>query len=363
MEDMGNAMELYVATRANMARPRPRLLIILDLNGTIIDRVKDGAERKLARANPHCPEPSFTSNAARIYIRPHLEPFLSVLFSNFTVAAWTSAQPKNAVPMARGVFGRHFDNLAFVWDRSHCSAVREGRKDHSSIKDVSKVWNYSPSHAASSLTGLDGHANQVIDRQGDSRGSSDGGTLKNSRSQAPSKQGLWTPNNTILIDDTPYKASYTPHNILAIPTFSVRDSTIDPKQDIALLTVSNYLLELKRTLFDPANPTSSVDVREYLKRKPLEVPPPANCSIEPHHTPLITATPQKPKRQDSTTIFDPPNRQSLHPSGPSGKKLPAEVHLRGSQSCTINAYPTPQSNTGKPVKVHSDADYRPPCFE
>ncbi|TPX51700.1 hypothetical protein SeLEV6574_g00119 [Synchytrium endobioticum] len=254
---------------ANMARLRPRLLIILDLNGTIIDRVKDRAEQKLARVNPHCPEPSFTSNAARIYIRPHLEPFLSVLFSNFTVAAWTSAQPKNAVPMARGVFGRHFDNLAFVWDRSHCSAVREGRKDHSSIKDVSKVWNYSLSHAASSITGLDGRANQVIHRRGDSRGSSDGGTLNNSRSQAPSKQDLWTPNNTILIDDTPYKASYTPHNILAIPTFSVRDSTIDPKQDNALLTVSNYLLELKRTLFDPANSTSSVDVREYLKRKPL----------------------------------------------------------------------------------------------
>ena len=122
------------------------------------------AGKKLARLNPYCPaKPNFTSNNARIYFRPyvlckmtlaahhngthpcqicrHLEKFLSILFDNFTVAAWTSAQPQNAVPMAKGVFGNHFEQLAFVWDRSQCSAVREGRVNHTSIKDMNKVWN------------------------------------------------------------------------------------------------------------------------------------------------------------------------------------------------------------------------------
>ncbi|TPX40247.1 hypothetical protein SeMB42_g04120 [Synchytrium endobioticum] len=235
-----------------MAGPRPRILVILDLNGTIIDRVKDRADRKLASANPHCPEPHFTSNAARIYLRPHLEFFLSALFSNFTVAAWTSAQPSNAVPMARGVFGRHFDKLAFVWDRTHCSAVREGRKDHSSIKDLTKVWTHSAWAAGS------------------------GATLATAGR-------AWTPSNTILVDDTPYKASYTPHNILAIPTFSVRDPAVDPKHDTALLAVTAYLLELQRALCAAAH-TATVDVRPFLASIPLAVQEPAHIRVWPHTT-------------------------------------------------------------------------------
>ncbi|TPX32877.1 hypothetical protein SmJEL517_g04072 [Synchytrium microbalum] len=219
-----------------------RLLIVLDLNGTIIDRVKE-TSRKLARANPHCPiEPNFTSNKAKIYFRPHLETFLTLLFDNFTVAAWTSAQPNNALPLAHGVFGKYFDKLAFVWNRSHCSAVKESRKDHSSIKDLRKVW-VDPSRVDFSTLGreedIDVHCH-----------------------------GPWSPRNTVLLDDTPYKASYTPNNIIPLPTFTVTDADNDQTKDTVLLSVCSYLLDLRAAYYSSPSAYFS-DVRSFLTQRPL----------------------------------------------------------------------------------------------
>ena len=103
-------------------------LIIFDLNGTLICRVKS----KLATNGP---PPDFTVNKAKVFIRPYLQNIIDFATSNkqFKFAIWTSAEPKNANALVRKLFGKQL-KFEFVYDRSHCSNAPMGVKS----KKVSK---------------------------------------------------------------------------------------------------------------------------------------------------------------------------------------------------------------------------------
>ncbi|TPX30939.1 hypothetical protein SmJEL517_g05595 [Synchytrium microbalum] len=193
-----------------MQARQDKILLVLDLNGTLLCKVTK-FDKRAAHQNPFLPpKASFKCNKAPVYVRPHLGVFLEFLFENFAVAAWTSAQPSNAKALATGAFGQYFEQLEFLWDRTHCSEVRGGRHDHSSIKDLRKIWD------------ADGR-----DKLDSTR--------------------TWSARNTILLDDTASKASYTTENHLKIPTFTVLNATNDQSKDRILLNVMNYLLDLKST--------------------------------------------------------------------------------------------------------------------
>ncbi|TPX69090.1 hypothetical protein SpCBS45565_g02724 [Spizellomyces sp. 'palustris'] len=208
--------------RRKMTGPkRGTILLILDINGTLLERVKKSAEKKAARANPLCPEaPNFRLNKARCYYRPYLDTFIDHIFQHFEVAAWTSAMPKNADPMFRHIFGDYAPKLAFGWNRSHCSDIGGQSRDWEAKKDLRKVW---------------------ADR-------------------AVNPRGRWSERNTILIDDTSSKASFTPANCLHLPTFTVCDPNFDCINDTSLLSLIKYLDEIRQS--------AVTDVREYFKTHP-----------------------------------------------------------------------------------------------
>ncbi|KAJ3217242.1 hypothetical protein HDU67_008264 [Dinochytrium kinnereticum] len=209
----------------NLANP---ILLVLDLNGTLIDRLVTSTDKALARQNPLCPlVPDFHLNGARVYLRPYLDRFLDDLFQEFKVAVWTSATTKNSVPLVQNIFGKRCKQLAFHWDRSRCDLVSEIGNPYGSVKNLEKVW-------------LDSTVNAG---------------------------GIWSEKNTLLIDDTPRKSTETPQNLLWLPTYAASNLTINFDHDTTLLCVSAYLQRLAAA--HKVNPVE--DVRKWVEDVPLFV--------------------------------------------------------------------------------------------
>lgn len=132
-----------------LALPNPnKKLVILDLNGILIDRsyINDISHPLLAPGAP------FVVGKFLIWKRPGLDDFLSFLFQYFNVAVWSSISNYNIAPTVKFIFGEHYEKLAFVYDRDFCeildvSSERSGpiRRDHTTPKPIirknlSKVW-------------------------------------------------------------------------------------------------------------------------------------------------------------------------------------------------------------------------------
>ncbi|KAI9346794.1 NLI interacting factor-like phosphatase-domain-containing protein [Zopfochytrium polystomum] len=209
---------------------RTPLLLVLDLNGTLVDKVKKGDEIRFARANPLCPAPVKTIGKGKIYLRPYLDVFLDYVMSNFHVAVWTSATLKNAVEMTSLVCQSHLPRLEFSWNRSRCDLESRG---YGSKKDLNRIW-----------TDLDG----------------------------VNRRALWSPKNTILIDDTTAKSSLNPNNHLLLPPFLVGNRSVSCRDDPCLLSIIAYLKKLKSATEACATAPASFDVREWLAANPLYVP-------------------------------------------------------------------------------------------
>ncbi|KAI8830329.1 HAD-like domain-containing protein [Chytriomyces cf. hyalinus JEL632] len=236
---------------------RRKLLIVLDLNGTLIDRLSKGPERKLANANPLCPrDADLTLNQNRVFLRPYLDVFLKYLLENFHVAAWTSATPKNAHPLTEFIFEPFGGSkcLELVWDRERCIIEPTPTNKYNSVKDLAIIWR------------------QASKQQ-----------QQQKRQQAPPTQQpkaslfshTWSPHNTILLDDSASKSCRTPLNHLLIPTFSVGDVTVTPNcdQDSTLISTISYLDALLES-FDGALGAGSANdwsVQTHLSETPLYI--------------------------------------------------------------------------------------------
>ncbi|RKO92193.1 hypothetical protein BDK51DRAFT_23526 [Blyttiomyces helicus] len=111
-----------------------KLLVVLDLNGTLLARLQNRKEHKSERvayqANPTVP-------------KPYLDTFVMHLIESpeFEVAVWTSAGFNNATAMVMGTFGSNTEKLSFTWNRTQCSDVASTTEDHSSKKDLRKIWD------------------------------------------------------------------------------------------------------------------------------------------------------------------------------------------------------------------------------
>ncbi|KAI9338203.1 HAD-like domain-containing protein [Obelidium mucronatum] len=245
-----------------MAHNRRKLLIVLDLNGTLIDRLAKGPERTLANRNPLCPkEPDLTLNGNKVFLRPYLDVFLQFLFDNFHVSAWTSATPKNSVPLVDFIF-EPFGGAApldFVWDRTKCIIEPAPGKEYNSVKDLTRIWldkstrrNKSPSVASGEEDNVEQESEEFVN-----------------------KEGIWNQHNTILVDDSASKSCRTPLNHLLIPTFSVGDlkMTRNCDEDTTLLSTVSYLKSMleSHSAATKSNPQKPWSVQEYIKTTPLYI--------------------------------------------------------------------------------------------
>src|SRR5690606_24647798 len=86
-----------------------RLLVVLDLNGTILQRLKSAASLASIQKQVSSIKLEAMIHGRPVISRPNAHLFLTNLLSVVDVAVWTSAQPKNAVPMVMLGFGGLLD--------------------------------------------------------------------------------------------------------------------------------------------------------------------------------------------------------------------------------------------------------------
>lgn len=184
--------------------PRP-VLIVLDLNGTVLFRPN--------------------KNAKTMIERPFLKPFLRYLFDNFKVMVWSSAKPDNV----KALVNQALDNglrseLVAQWARDSFGLSPTFYSQNVQVyKNLKLVWSRSTiqSHHPDYETG---------ERFGQ--------------------------HNTVLIDDSALKAHAQPHNLLEIPEFA---GTPEQMQGDVLREVAGYLEVLRQ----------QEDVSRFIRTQPF----------------------------------------------------------------------------------------------
>ncbi|KJY00123.1 hypothetical protein TI39_contig342g00041 [Zymoseptoria brevis] len=164
------------------------LLVILDLNGTLLYRSHAGG--------------------AKFTPRPGLEEFLEYLFENHSVMVWSSARRQNVDGMCRVAFTpQQFNQLVGIWAREDLQLTPEAFKAHSQVyKQLTWVWE-------------------------------DEG-LQRSNPLAPDR---WCQANTVLVDDSNTKAVSEPFNLLEVPEFV---NSREQQSEEVLRDVRRYLNQL-----------------------------------------------------------------------------------------------------------------------
>lgn len=83
---------------------KKKLLFVLDLNGTILHRLTKPAMKRGYAEHPNFRGYDCSVDGNPIVFRPHHVDFIKRLFMIGEVAVWTSAMPKNAIPMVMHSF-------------------------------------------------------------------------------------------------------------------------------------------------------------------------------------------------------------------------------------------------------------------
>jgi hypothetical protein len=185
-----------------------KLLVILDLNGTLFYRAK--------------------RNNRAVTSRPYLTQFLNFIFANCHVMVWSSAQPHSVEAMLNFGFGNRASELVRVWDRTHFKLPQvDYERKVLTIKDLEFVWdafNRDDSTTTTTRTATITTATTTA-------------TTSSRRAKVKSMQFDQT--NTVLIDDSTDKIQLQPHNGLTLRDFD---------EDLARAGTDNELLKVKSYL-------------------------------------------------------------------------------------------------------------------
>jgi hypothetical protein len=200
------AYMMQAAEKPSTVELSGRILVILDLNGTLLYR------------------PS--RNNTKMIARPFLAPFLRYLFSNFAVMVWSSARPQNVAALVdQSLEDDLKKSLVAQWARGHFNLKPEHYNANVQVyKNLDLVWS----------------KDEI-------------------QKQHPDYEtgGRFGQHNTVLIDDTILKASAQPYNLLQISEFS---ATKQQMQEDKLRDVAGYLDVLR----------TQQDVSKFIKREPFQ---------------------------------------------------------------------------------------------
>ncbi|XP_010260259.1 PREDICTED: uncharacterized protein LOC104599401 isoform X2 [Nelumbo nucifera] len=193
-----------------------RKLLILDMNGLLADIV--------------CfVPPGYTAytrvGKKAVFKRPFCDDFLKFCFERFDVGVWSSRAKQNLDVVVCHLMGDMRHNLLFCWDQSHCTATGfttvGNEKKPLVLKELKKLWN-------KCVPGLSWN------------------------------MGEYNESNTLLLDDSPYKALLNPPYTSVFPhSYSFRDekdNSLGPGGDLRV-----YLEGL----------AVATDVQNYVKQHPF----------------------------------------------------------------------------------------------
>ena len=132
-----------------------RTLLILDLNGFLIDREYSKLIKGVVPQSP--PEGAVRSGSFFVWMRPGIKEFLDIIFHNFDVAVWSSVSKLNIDTLSVLVFGDRIKQLKFIWDQNMC--VKEPHplttRKPLFLKNLSKVWEVFPQYNESNTLIVD----------------------------------------------------------------------------------------------------------------------------------------------------------------------------------------------------------------
>ncbi|KAK9125363.1 hypothetical protein Scep_014209 [Stephania cephalantha] len=179
--------------RAPPAIVRKKLLV-LDLNGLLVDIVSFvprgyRSDTRISRKD--------------LFKRPFCDDFLKFCFEKFNIGVWSSRFKWNVDRVVDYVMGDRKNELLFCWDQSHCTntgamTIENSRKPLM-LKELQKLW--------------DKHDPDL-----------------------PWELGEYNQSNTLLLDDSPYKALRNPPHTAIFPapySFSVQnDNSLGSEGDL-----------------------------------------------------------------------------------------------------------------------------------
>ncbi|KAK6921013.1 FCP1 homology domain [Dillenia turbinata] len=205
---------LHYAPEKALVSHGSRILLILDINGILADIV------------PYEPDdyiPDAIIGRKAVFKRPFCNSFLQFCFEKFNVGVWSSRTKTNVEDVVNFLWGQRKKNLLFVWDQSHCTNTGaytlQNKNKPLLLKELKKLWEkHDPN--------------------------------------LPWEKGEYNESNTLLLDDSPYKALRNPPHTGIFPySFSYRD-----RNDNALApkgSLTQYLEELATT----------DDVQKHIQKK------------------------------------------------------------------------------------------------
>ncbi|KAK2749443.1 hypothetical protein FQN57_006377 [Myotisia sp. PD_48] len=294
-----------------IASPQP-LLVILDLNGTLIYRK--------SRKHP----PTFTK-------RPGLDQFLNHLFSNYKVMIWTSSQPKTVTAVLEKLLPPSMRReLMATWSRQDLDLTHQQYSQKVQVyKRLNKVW-------------ADG---AIQSRYPSPNAENTGQTAKKANKKKYKLQNIntalkadlynqdnhWNQTNTVLIDDSRLKAAGQPYNIIEIPEFT-NDSTVDEIKNLTIvmrqLEVLSYQKDVSRKL------------KEWNKRQPDVMEPSQLCAFWENELGLSSADFDRLKGSTNRIVGD--KGQSNNPEArPESSDLEDGGVELGINSSNPNLIPNP----------------------
>eukprot|EP00039_Didymoeca_costata_P001750 m.54800 g.54800 ORF g.54800 m.54800 type:complete len:417 (+) comp10951_c0_seq3:180-1430(+) len=201
-----------------MATTKAKLLVLLDMNGTLLSR-----EKKVVPGR----EPDFRHKGTKYYLRPGAKHLVQQLVAlpAIRVAFNTSMTGGNAKPAIVAIAGQSWHQKVALYDREYQKHDSTGEKKWDTIRDLDAIWKAEASNG------------QQFDRS-----------------------------NTVMVDDTFRKMREHADNVLIVPTYSPNDDFEDDVVPNVLTQATNYLLELVRSLVSGAK---EVTVPEYIRQKPF----------------------------------------------------------------------------------------------
>ncbi|TYG44100.1 hypothetical protein ES288_D11G071000v1 [Gossypium darwinii] len=150
-------------------------LLVLDVNGLLADIIYRSPKNYKADA--------YIAGRA-IFKRPFCDDFLRFCFEKFEVGIWSSRNRRNLERVVDFLMGDMKQKLLFCWDSSHCTTTRfktlGNRYKPLVFKELRKLW-------------------------------------RKSDPNLPWEKGYYNESNTLLIDDSPYKALLNPLGTAIFP--------------------------------------------------------------------------------------------------------------------------------------------------
>ncbi|KAJ1275142.1 hypothetical protein BS78_05G113900 [Paspalum vaginatum] len=168
-------MQNMYSPRGSLVRFQRKKLLILDLNGLLADINQDYHNAHKAHAKVR---------SKLVFRRPCCDDFLRFCFQNFELGIWSSRKRENVNSVCNILMRDLKQHLLFCWDMSYCTVTGCNTVDNKHkplvLKELKKLWN-------------------------------------KEEPSLPWELGEFSPSNTLLVDDSPYKALCNPPNTAIFP--------------------------------------------------------------------------------------------------------------------------------------------------